>query len=108
MTADTALISVGDFTHKCDRLAALQYKAVGYLYPRVAKLRMYGAASIDCALFASGRLAATVFTTHNLWDIAPGILLSQEAGALFLVWTENPMISPRRALCWLPMKRSPH
>lgn len=84
VTADTALISVGDFTHKCDRLAALQYKAVGYLYPRVAKLRMYGAASVDCALFASGRLAATVFTTRNLWDIAPGILLSQEAGAIVL------------------------
>ena len=36
VTADTAVISVGDFTHKSDRLAALQYKAVGYLYPRSA------------------------------------------------------------------------
>ena len=83
-TADTAVISVGDFTHKSDRLAALQYKAVGYLYPRVAKLRMYGAASVDYAWFVSGRLAATVFTTRNLWDIAPGILLSQEAGAIIM------------------------
>jgi len=84
VTADTAVISVGDFTHKSDRLAALQYKAVGYLYPRVAKLRMYGAASVDYAWFVSGRLAATVFTTRNLWDIAPGILLSQEAGAIIM------------------------
>ena len=83
-TADTAVISVGDFTHKSDRLAALQYKAVGYLYPRVAKLRMYGAASVDYAWFVSGRLAATVFTTRNLWDIAPGILLSQEADAIIM------------------------
>ena len=83
-TADTAVISVGDFTHKSDRLAALQYKAVGYLYPRVAKLRMYGAASVDYAWFVSGRLAATVFTTRNLWDIAPGILLSREAGAIIM------------------------
>ena len=83
-TADTAVISVGDFTHKSDRLAALQYKAVGYLYPRVAKLRMYGAASVDYAWFVSGRLAATVFTTRNLWDIAPGILLSQESGAIIM------------------------
>ena len=83
-TADTAVISVGDFTHKSDRLAALQYKAVGYLYPRVAKLRMYGAASVDYAWFVSGRLAATAFTTRNLWDIAPGILLSQEAGAIIM------------------------
>ena len=84
VTADNALISVGDFTHKSDRLAALQYKAVGYLYPRVAKLRMYGAASVDYAFFVSGRLAATVFTTRNLWDIAPGILLSEEAGAIIM------------------------
>lgn len=84
VTADTAVISIGDFTHKSDRLAALQYKAVGYLYPRVAKLRMYGAASVDYAFFVSGRLAATVFTTRNLWDIAPGILMSKEAGAILM------------------------
>jgi len=84
VTAENALISVGDFTHKSDRLAALQYKAVGYLYPRVAKLRMYGAASVDYAFFVSGRLSATVFTTRNLWDIAPGILMSREAGAILM------------------------
>ena len=84
VTADNAVISIGDFTHKSDRLAALQYRAVGYLYPRVAKLRMYGAASVDYAWFVSGRLAATVFTTRNLWDIAPGILMSREAGAILM------------------------
>lgn len=90
VTADTAVISVGDFTHKSDRLAALQYKAVGYLYPRVSKLRMYGAASVDYAWFVSGRLAATVFTTRNLWDIAPGILMSREAGAIVMGLDGNP------------------
>lgn len=83
-TADNAIISVGDFTHKSDALAARQYKAVGYLYPRVAKLRMYGAASVDFAFFVSGRLSATVFTTRNLWDIAPGILMSEEAGGIVM------------------------
>ena len=90
VTADTAVISIGDFTHKSDRLAALQYKAVGYLYPRVSKLRMYGAASVDYAFFVSGRLAATVFTTRNLWDIAPGILMSREAGAILMGLDGNP------------------
>lgn len=84
VTADNAIISLGDFTHKSDRLAAMEYKAVGYLYPRVAKLRMYGAACVDFAFFVSGRLAATVFTTRNLWDIAPGILMSREAGAIVM------------------------
>ena len=84
VTADKALISIGDYTHKSDRLAALQYKAVGYLYPRVGRLRMYGAASVDFAFILAGRLSATVFTTRNLWDIAPGILMSREAGAIVL------------------------
>ena len=84
VTADKALISIGDYTHKNDRLAALQYKAVGYLYPRAGRLRMYGAASVDFAFLLAGRLAATGFTTRNLWDIAPGILMSREAGAIVM------------------------
>ena len=84
VTADKALISIGDYTHKSDRLAALQYHAVGYLYPRAGRLRMYGAASVDFAFILAGRLSATIFTTRNLWDIAPGILMSREAGAIVM------------------------
>lgn len=84
VTAKNAVISTGDFTHKSDRLAAIQYRAVGYLYPRVAKLRMYGTAAVDFGFFVTGRLSATVFTTRNLWDIAPGILMSKEAGGIVL------------------------
>lgn len=84
VTTQNAVISTGDFTHKSDRLAAMQYRAVGYLYPRIAKLRMYGTAAVDFAWLVSGRLSATVFTTRNLWDIAPGILLCREAGGIVL------------------------
>jgi len=84
VTAQNAIISTGDFTHKSDRLAAIQYRAVGYLYPRIAKLRMYGTAAVDFGWFVTGRLSATVFTTRNLWDIAPGILMSREAGGIVL------------------------
>lgn len=90
VTAQNAVISLGDFTHKSDRLAAIQYRAVGHLYPRVAKLRMYGTAAVDFGWFVSGRLSATVFTTRNLWDIAPGILMSREAGGIVLSLTGEP------------------
>ena len=43
---------------------------------------MFGAACIDFAFVASGKTSATVIFTKNKWDIAPGILLCQEAGAL--------------------------
>lgn len=84
VTTQNAVISTGDFTHRSDRLAAIQYRAVGYLYPRIAKLRMYGTAAVDCAWLAAGRLSATIFTTQNLWDIGPGVLLCQEAGGIVL------------------------
>ena len=43
---------------------------------------MFGAACIDFAFVACGKTSGTVIFTKNKWDIAPGILLCQEAGAL--------------------------
>ena len=80
-TLNNAVISVGDYTHKDDEQALRQYKAVGYVYPRVAKMRMFGTAAMDFSMVATGRTDGTIIMTKNLWDIAPGILLCREAGA---------------------------
>lgn len=82
ISLNNAVISFGDYTHKSDAMALRQHKAVGYVYPRVAKLRMYGAACVDMALVAQGKLDATALTTTNVWDLAPGIALCREAGAI--------------------------
>lgn len=81
VTLNNAVVSIGDYTHKDDQQAARQHKAVGYIYPKVAKIRMFGAASMDFALLAMGRTDGTVIITRNLWDIAPGVLICREAGA---------------------------
>lgn len=81
ISLNNALLNFGDYTHKSDALAARMHRAVGYVYPKVAKLRMVGAACVDFALIALGKTHGVVFTTTNLWDLAPGILLCQEAGA---------------------------
>jgi len=45
---------------------------------------MFGAASIDFAFVASGKTDGAVIFTRNKWDIAPGILLCREAGAMIM------------------------
>lgn len=43
-------------------------------------VRRYGAASLDLAYVAAGRLDAYYESVLNIWDVAAGILLIQEAG----------------------------
>lgn len=78
-----ALISFGDYPHsKSPEVAARQHRAIAQLYPKVAKIRMFGAACLDFLMVASGSTDATVVITRNLWDIAPGIMMTREAGAI--------------------------
>lgn len=78
---NNAIISFGDYPHGKDRIAEIQHRAIGALYPVIAKIRMFGAACMDFSFAAQGRTHGTVVITKNLWDIAPGILLCREAGA---------------------------
>lgn len=80
---DHAIVSFGDYPHKQTNPASnIQHSIINIVYPQVAKIRMFGAASIDFALVALGKTHATVVCTTNLWDIAPGMLLCKEAGAI--------------------------
>lgn len=51
-----------------------------YIMPEVAGIRRAGAASLDLAWTASGRLDGYWERSLNSWDIAAGILLVREAG----------------------------
>jgi myo-inositol-1(or 4)-monophosphatase len=50
---------------------------------RVKKIRMMGSAALELAYVASGRLDAYVERTINLWDVAAGQLLIENAGGEF-------------------------
>lgn len=83
VTLNNAIVSFGDYPHKrTTKVADIQNRAIGRIYPKVAKIRMFGAACMDFALVAQGKTHCTVVTTTNLWDIAPGIIICQEAGAI--------------------------
>lgn len=52
------------------------------LQPRVAGLRRFGAASLDLAFVAAGRLDGYWERNLSPWDMAAGILLVREAGGV--------------------------
>jgi len=81
-SAGEAIVSFGDLPHARPADAALQQKMMEQAYPKIARMRMFGAASIDFAMLSSGKTEAVVLLTKNKWDIAPGLLLAKEAGAL--------------------------
>ena len=79
---DRSVLSVGDFPHSRPDDVIDEQNLLIKISPKIARIRMFGAASLDFAFVASGRTNGTVLYTKNKWDIAPGILLCREAGAL--------------------------
>ena len=77
-----ALVSVGDYPHRNVEQARIEHTAIAKIFPKIAKMRMFGGACMDFAFTASGKTHACVIITKNVWDIAPGLLICQEAGAL--------------------------
>jgi myo-inositol-1(or 4)-monophosphatase len=65
-------IGRGDHEQSRNEMAALQ--------PKVAGLRRFGAASLDLAFVAAGRLDGYWERNLQPWDIAAGIILIREAG----------------------------
>ena len=77
-----SIVSFGDLPHARPGDAALQGKMMQKAYGAIARLRMYGSAAVDFAYLASGRTEGVVLLTQNKWDLMPGMILAQEAGAL--------------------------
>ena len=77
-----AIVSFGDFPHARPIDAKHQKDMMERAFSSIARYRMFGAASVDFAMLASGKTEGVVLFTKNKWDIAPGLLLASEAGAL--------------------------
>ena len=77
---DMALVGTG-FSYLPERRRA-QGARVAAMIPLVRDIRRYGSAALDLCLTASGRLDAYFEEHLNSWDIAAGILIAAEAGAV--------------------------
>jgi myo-inositol-1(or 4)-monophosphatase len=76
-----AVIAMG-FSKSRENLAK-SLPHVNRLARRVKKIRVMGSAALELAYVASGRLDAYIERTINLWDVAAGQLLVENAGGEF-------------------------
>ncbi len=80
---DGALLGTGiPFKNHCDDKLAAYSKSIEVLGAQCAGIRRAGAASLDLAYVAAGRLDAFWEIGLAQWDIAAGVLLVREAGGL--------------------------
>ncbi|MEZ5503823.1 MAG: inositol monophosphatase family protein [Halioglobus sp.] len=80
---DGALLGTGiPFRNHCDDRLAPYSKSIEVLAAQCAGIRRAGAASLDLAYVAAGRLDAFWEIGLAQWDIAAGVLLVREAGGL--------------------------
>lgn len=76
-----SMVSFGDLPHTRPKDTEDELRMIRRIQNHVSKIRMFGAASIDFAYLASGKIEGVVLFTKNKWDLAPGILLALESGA---------------------------
>ena len=79
---EKSIISLGDFVHTSAEKIELEQRIIKHIAPRVERIRMFGAACVDYAYSANGIIDGNFTFVDNLWDIAPGLLLCEEAGMI--------------------------
>jgi myo-inositol-1(or 4)-monophosphatase len=78
-----ALLGTGiPFKNHCDQVLGPYSKSIEVLAGQCAGIRRAGAASLDLAYVAAGRLDAFWEKGLSIWDMAAGALLVREAGGL--------------------------
>ena len=82
MTLSRALVTFGDFSKSNPSSRGFQLKAMGALLSQALRVRIQGASSVDFAFVAAGRNSCHILFTKNIWELAPGLLLTEEAGCM--------------------------
>jgi myo-inositol-1(or 4)-monophosphatase len=85
---ERALVATG-FSYDRERRAA-QAEMLARLLPRVRDIRRAGAAALDLATVAAGRIDGYVEHGLSAWDWAAGRLLVEEAGGTVLALPGEP------------------
>lgn len=79
-----AVVAFGDFGVRADadRRNAQRLELLRRLVPKIQRVRMLGSAAIDVCWVAAGRVDAAYHSFINPWDVAAGVVIAREAGAL--------------------------
>lgn len=81
-----AIVSLGDYAvgSGSEEKNRKRFALTTTLADQVQRVRMFGSAAIDLAWVAQGRTDACLMLSNNPWDVAAGVCIAREAGALVL------------------------
>lgn len=79
-----SMVSIGDYAVGSDaeRKNHARLALTTVLASRVERIRMLGSAALDLAWVAEGRTDACVLLTNKPWDMAAGVVIARESGAV--------------------------
>lgn len=81
--AADGILLISDYYEGMDIPFDTQFELVKALQKKFLKTRHLGAACVDFSMMAKGHAVAYITYYHKIWDIAPGLLVSVEAGCVF-------------------------
>ncbi|PSL56801.1 myo-inositol-1(or 4)-monophosphatase [Saccharothrix carnea] len=81
-----SMIAIGDYAtgEDSDEKNNQRIALTAALAAKVERIRMFGSAAHDLAWLAEGRIDGAVILSNKTYDIAAGVLIAREAGALVL------------------------
>ncbi|MCP9621579.1 inositol monophosphatase [Nocardia otitidiscaviarum] len=79
-----AIVSIGDYAvgENADEKNRRRLALTTALATHVERVRMFGSAALDLAWVAEGRTDACVLLTNKPWDMAAGVIIARESGAV--------------------------
>lgn len=77
---EKSIVTFGDFSKSNPSSRGYQLKAMAALVEQAMRIRIQGASSVDFAYVASGKNGCHILFSKNIWELAPGTLLAEEAG----------------------------
>ena len=79
-TLDRSIVTFGDFSKSNPSSRGYQLRAMSALVEKAMRIRIQGASSVDFAFVAAAKNGCHIIFSKNLWELAPGTMLAQEAG----------------------------
>ena len=80
ITLSQVVVTFGDFSKSNPSSRGYQLKAMGELIEKAMRIRIQGASSVDFAFVSARKNGCHILFSKNIWELAPGLLLAEEAG----------------------------
>ncbi|MFI1394576.1 inositol monophosphatase family protein [Streptomyces sp. NPDC020681] len=85
-TLNEAIVAIGDYAvgEGAQARNRRRLALTALLAERVLRVRMLGSAAVDLVWVASGKLDASIAMSNHPWDMAGGVAIAREAGAVVM------------------------